>query len=411
MGADESRNTGGRSRVYAPPPARTIAREMLAAPGRGLPSAVREDMESRFGRPLDRVRIHEGADADRWTSAGDATALTVGRHIAFSRGSFSPGSSAGRALIAHELSHAVQQGMPSVGEWRWGGRNTSGEREAEAAAASVLAGRAVAAPSTTSAGEIQRQAAPKLPPPEPEEVPWWQQPAANDNVATDTAVEGAGEGAAEEGIGEEIVGLGGAALAGLAAGITVFFWDEDEAGPEWGPEGPPKPQPRVNPRPRPDPKEDTKGCISEWVAPLGDNACHDQCAYQISGVPLEFQLTTPEGETASFDAIDWGQTLHEVKTGYRFMLNENPDPDLAMQQERTRDDWQKQSQHQLTVALRCGYPLVWSFNEAAVAAYAQGIIEPPAEAFDCPCPKKKKPKRRKRKKTSSKQQQKKKKKR
>ncbi len=211
-----------------------------------------------------------------------------------------------------------------------------------------------------------------------------------------------GEGAAEEGIGEVILGLGGAALAGLAAGITVFLWDEDEAGPEWGPEGPPKPHPRVNPRPRPDPKEDSNGCYSEWVAPQGEDLCHDQCAYQISGIPLEFQVTTPDGESATFDAIDWGLTLHEVKTGYRYMLNQNPDPKLAAIQEDTREKWRKQSQNQLTVALRCGYPLVWSFNEADVAAYAQSIIEPPTEPFDCPCPKRKKRKESKRKKTASK---------
>ncbi|MEP6861374.1 MAG: hypothetical protein ABJE66_12170 [Deltaproteobacteria bacterium] len=291
-------------------------------------------------------------------------------------------------MIAHELAHAVQQGTPSATDWRWGGSDTTGEREAHASAASVMSGQLHARVSASSSGEIQRQPVPKLPDPEPDE-PWWEKPAANDNVAAETT----GEAATEEGLGEEAVGLGGAALAGVAAGLFAFFWDEDEAAPEW-PHGRPKEQPRPNPRAKPEEPENKRGCFAEWVAREGGNTCHDMCAQSISGVPLEYQVTTPEGLSVSFDAVDLATTLYEVKTGYRYMLNRSPDAHLADQQKKTREGWLAQSQQQLLVANRCGYPLVWSFNEPDVAEYAAGLIEPLTEAIDCPCPK---PKRRKRK--------------
>jgi hypothetical protein len=67
-------------------------------------------MESRFGHKFDDVRIHSDPRAAESAQAIDARAYTVGNHIAFSRGQYSPGTPAGKELITHELAHVVQQG-------------------------------------------------------------------------------------------------------------------------------------------------------------------------------------------------------------------------------------------------------------------------------------------------------------
>lgn len=91
----------------------------LASPGHALEPALRQDMEQRFGHDFTRVRVHADAAAD--TSARDVNALayTVGQDMVFGSGQYAPGTATGRHLIAHELTHVVQQtgssGEPSAG--------------------------------------------------------------------------------------------------------------------------------------------------------------------------------------------------------------------------------------------------------------------------------------------------------
>ena len=61
------------------------------------------------------MRLHTDAAADRAARALNARAFTIGRHIAFAAGEYRPDSSAGRHLLAHELSHVVQQSGGSGG--------------------------------------------------------------------------------------------------------------------------------------------------------------------------------------------------------------------------------------------------------------------------------------------------------
>jgi len=82
----------------------------LASPGRLLEPALRQDMEQRFGHDFSMVRVHSGAAAERSTQDVNARAYTVGHDIVFDAGRFAPGTSEGRRLIAHELTHVVQQG-------------------------------------------------------------------------------------------------------------------------------------------------------------------------------------------------------------------------------------------------------------------------------------------------------------
>lgn len=82
--------------------------------GAPLPDEVRTFMEPRFGADFSQVRVHADEAAARKTSALYARAFTRGPDIFFNRGQFAPEMPAGRQLIAHELTHVVQQSrLPS----------------------------------------------------------------------------------------------------------------------------------------------------------------------------------------------------------------------------------------------------------------------------------------------------------
>lgn len=78
--------------------------------GRPLEPGVRADMESRFGQSFGHVRVHDGDQAGAAAAIAGANAYTVGSDVVFGAGRYTPGSPAGRALLAHELAHVVQQG-------------------------------------------------------------------------------------------------------------------------------------------------------------------------------------------------------------------------------------------------------------------------------------------------------------
>lgn len=82
----------------------------LASHGMPMDSLLRQDMEHRFGYDFSQVRVHSNADATQSTQDMNALAFTVGRDIVFAEGRFAPGTHEGRRLIAHELTHVVQQG-------------------------------------------------------------------------------------------------------------------------------------------------------------------------------------------------------------------------------------------------------------------------------------------------------------
>ena len=81
----------------------------LAGPGRPLEPALRQDMEQRFGHNFSRVRVHSDRAAGQSSSDVHANAYTVGHNIVFGTGRFAPGTHEGRRLIAHELTHVIQQ--------------------------------------------------------------------------------------------------------------------------------------------------------------------------------------------------------------------------------------------------------------------------------------------------------------
>ncbi|KFG69595.1 DUF4157 domain-containing protein [Microvirga sp. BSC39] len=77
--------------------------------GRPLAEDVRSDMESRFGVDLGHVRVHTGARSAELARSIHAQAFTLGSHVYFGEGYYDPGSKRGRHLLAHELTHTVQQ--------------------------------------------------------------------------------------------------------------------------------------------------------------------------------------------------------------------------------------------------------------------------------------------------------------
>ena len=87
----------------------------LRGGGEPLPAAARSFFEPRFGNDFSGVRLHTGAAAGSVARDAGALAFTVGRDIVFAPGRFAPDTESGRHLLAHELTHVVQQGRaPAV---------------------------------------------------------------------------------------------------------------------------------------------------------------------------------------------------------------------------------------------------------------------------------------------------------
>jgi hypothetical protein len=77
--------------------------------GAGLAAQTRAFMEPRFGADFSSVRIHSDSQADTLNRSISARAFTTGNDIFFRRGEYQPGSADGQRLLAHELTHVVQQ--------------------------------------------------------------------------------------------------------------------------------------------------------------------------------------------------------------------------------------------------------------------------------------------------------------
>jgi hypothetical protein len=82
----------------------------VSAGGQPLPESVRAFHEPRFGVDFSQVRMHTGSQAAETVKSINAKAFTVGHNIAFGGGQFAPESKDGQRLIAHELTHTIQQG-------------------------------------------------------------------------------------------------------------------------------------------------------------------------------------------------------------------------------------------------------------------------------------------------------------
>ncbi len=107
------RSPVGPARVAAAPP---IVHEVLRAPGRPLGTPTLDFMEPRFGRDFSRVRVHADSRAAESARSVNALAYAVGQNIVFDSGQYAPATPSGQRLLAHELTHVVQQesGIPAI---------------------------------------------------------------------------------------------------------------------------------------------------------------------------------------------------------------------------------------------------------------------------------------------------------
>lgn len=112
--------------------------------GAALPDPTRERMEGAFGADFSAVRVHTDSQAARLAAQVQARAFTRGPDIFFGRGAYDPGSRAGQRLLAHELTHCVQQraapGPTVQAELEIGAAGDAFEREADRVADRVVAG-------------------------------------------------------------------------------------------------------------------------------------------------------------------------------------------------------------------------------------------------------------------------------
>jgi len=83
--------------------------------GQPLPPTLRASFESRFGHDFGEVRIHAGAQAAEAAESINAQAFTVGQDVAFAAGQYSPETGEGQRLLAHELTHVIQQNEAGQG--------------------------------------------------------------------------------------------------------------------------------------------------------------------------------------------------------------------------------------------------------------------------------------------------------
>jgi hypothetical protein len=135
--------------------------------GQPLEEPVRADMEGRLGHSFSDVRVHTGDAAHSSAASVNAHAYTVGSNIVFQRDKYDPGSDAGRTMLAHELTHVVQQRSGPVDGTATGtGVRVSDpsdrfEREAAATAERAMAAPAPAAPTAqrfaAGAAVVQRE--------------------------------------------------------------------------------------------------------------------------------------------------------------------------------------------------------------------------------------------------------------
>jgi hypothetical protein len=117
-----------------------VTARIAASRGRGSPlePAVREEMGATLGDDFADVRVHTDALSGALARSVQARAFTTGADVFFGDREYQPASPQGRALLAHELAHVVQQrGAPTAGEMAVSDPGDALERDAERAASAI----------------------------------------------------------------------------------------------------------------------------------------------------------------------------------------------------------------------------------------------------------------------------------
>ena len=130
----------------------------------GAPLAIetRDFMESGLGADFGDVRIHTDSKASESARSVQAHAYTVGNDVVFQSGKYEPESDSGKRMLAHELTHVVQQrsgpvaGTPAPGGIKVSNPSDAFEQAAEGSADRVMTGTAPT-PAATAPAAVQRE--------------------------------------------------------------------------------------------------------------------------------------------------------------------------------------------------------------------------------------------------------------
>ncbi len=138
-----------------------VSSDFTSRLGAGVPldTASRSFFEPRFGHDFSSVRVYANDAAAESAASIDAQAYTVGHDVVFGAGHWSPDTTAGRRLLAHELAHVTQQSKSSTGA-----PSTSSEPEADVTAATVARGGRVTSKLSPAATGVQRAVTTWTPP-------------------------------------------------------------------------------------------------------------------------------------------------------------------------------------------------------------------------------------------------------
>lgn len=141
---------------------RSPVHDVVGSGGTPLDPETRGEMEGRFGQDFGDVRVHTDGAAQESAKSVNAQAYTVGSNIVFQRDKYDPSSTDGRHMLAHELTHVVQQRSgPVDGSDAGGGIKVSDPSDRFEREASANADRLMSTPTpATTAASVQRQEAP-----------------------------------------------------------------------------------------------------------------------------------------------------------------------------------------------------------------------------------------------------------
>jgi hypothetical protein len=144
---------------YRLPP---VVHDVLRSPGEPLSLGSRSFMEPRFGKDFSQVRVHTDSRAAESAESIGARAFTVGQNVVFGAGEYAPQTSPGRMLLAHELTHVVQQGASTAMPNQISRAGEPAEQEARRTARAAVEGRESVPMPTQSASGVQREEMPEL---------------------------------------------------------------------------------------------------------------------------------------------------------------------------------------------------------------------------------------------------------
>jgi hypothetical protein len=143
----------------------SLVRDVVGSGGGSpLDRDTRGFMESRLGADFSDVRVHTDGKATESARSVQAYAYTVGNDVVFQSDKYAPDSDSGQKMLAHELTHVVQQrsgpvdGTPAPGGIKVSHPSDSFEQAAESTAERVVSSQAPSSLTTVASSSVQRAA-------------------------------------------------------------------------------------------------------------------------------------------------------------------------------------------------------------------------------------------------------------